>query len=55
MMVHGRTPDEKLLAETERLRMLVGKRLASLLGLPDSVVQPMMVGFMYALGTTPGR
>jgi hypothetical protein len=55
MMVHGRTPDERLLAETERLRMLVGKRLASLLGLPDSVVQPMMIGFMYALGTTPGR
>lgn len=51
MMVHGRTPDDTLLSETERLRVLVGKRLAELLSISVDVVQQMPRGFVYAMGT----
>jgi hypothetical protein len=55
MVVHGRSPDSSLLSQVDLLRVLVGRRLASLLSLPEGLVQPAPFAFVALEGTTlPG-
>ena len=56
MVVHGRSPDPTLLSGIDSLRVLVGRRLAFLLSLPEGLVQPAPVTFVSLEGTTvPGE
>ena len=55
MVVHGMSPDSTLLSQTDLLRVLLGRRLASLLSLPEGLVQPAPFAFVALEGTTlPG-
>lgn len=42
-VIHGKTPDARILDRVDRLRVLVGQRLATLLGQPPDAVQPQLV------------